>query len=418
MKRAVITILCSLCSNLFMLPSVASADDWPQWRGPRRDGVATGFKLPAEWPSGTLNTVWKISRGDGYSAPVIVGGKLYTHDREGEDEFVYCLDAATGKQVWRFGYAAPYKMHDAALGHGPGPKSTTTVLDGRVYAFGISSILTCLDAESGKPIWQHDFKAEYDAESAEYGTAGSPLVDGSLVVVPVGGKKGGSVMAFHAEDGSLAWKAVPGEMASYCSPIAADLAGVRHILMFTEKQFVGLDARDGKVLWKYPFTTSYRQNTVTPVVVGDLVIASGLQKFAFALKVEKSGGGVKMTEAWKNRDLRIYMSSPVVVGDHIYGLGGQGALVCVHIATGKTVWSGGDFGEYCSVVVAGDRLLILDTVGQIAVVKADPAGYQELGRSKVSDGKTWSHLALVGSRIFVRDRESLACFDLATVAGR
>ena len=394
-------------------PQLGVSQDWPQWRGPNRDGVATGSLLPTEWPTGELKPVWKIPLGDGYSAPVIVGGKLFTHDRENDDEFVYCLDAATGKQVWRFGYAAPYKMNDVARAHGPGPKATTTVVDGRVFAFGISSILTCLDAQSGKPVWQHDLKAEYDAQPAEFGTAGSPLVEGELVVVPVGGKRGGSVMAFNRKDGRLAWKAESPEKAAYGSPMAAHLGGIRHVVMFTQKQFVGLDAKNGRVLWKYPFTTSYDQNSVTPVVVGDLVIGSGLSKFAFALKIEKSGAKVKMTEAWKNRDMRIYMSSPVVVGEHIYGLGAESQLVCAHLPTGKTVWSGGDFGEYCSVVVAGDRLLILDTAGRLTLVKADPTDYRELGRSTVSDGKTWSHLALVGSRIFVRDRQSLACFDLA-----
>ena len=409
-----IQALVLLCCVVLNSSSRVFSQDWPQWRGPNRDGWATGASLPTDWPKRELKTVWRVPLGDGYSAPVIVGGKLYTHDREQEDEFVYCLDAATGKRIWRHGYSAPYKMHDAATGHGPGPKSTTTIAEGRVYAFGISSILTCLDAATGQVLWMHDLKKEYEAEPAEYGTAGSPLVDGAIVVVPVGGKQGGSVMAFHKDTGLLAWKAVPGELPSFSSPIAADLGGVRHILTFTEKHFVGIRARDGSLLWKYPFTTSYRQNAVTPVVVGDLVIASGLGKFAFALRVEKNGDGVKMAEMWKNRDLRIYMSSPVVVGDFIYGLGGENKLTCVNIKSGKTAWAGGDFGEYCSIVVAGDRLLILDTSAQLSVIQADPTAYREVVQSKVSNAPTWSHLALVGNRIFVRDRQQLACLELGS----
>ena len=148
-------------------------------------------------------------------------------------------------------------------------------------------------------------------------------------------------------------------------------------------------------------------------MVGDLVIASGVNKAGFALRVEKSGSGVKMSEAWRSSDLKMYMSSPVVVGEHLYGLGAGNALVCVHAKTGKTAWKQGNFGEYCSIVVAGERLLVLDTNGKLVVVQADPAGYRELGRSNVSDGQTWSHLAVVGSRIFVRDRKLLACFDMA-----
>ncbi len=403
--------LCSLCFPLFnSVP--AEAQDWPQWRGPKRDGWAIGAKLPAEWPKGELSTVWRVPLSEGYSAPVLVSGKLYTLSREGEREFVICLDAATGKQLWKVGYAAPYKMNDAATGHGPGPKSTTTVAGGRVYAFGISSILSCLDVSTGKLVWQHDLKIEYQAEPAEFGTAGSPLVDGELVIVPVGGKQGGSVMAFAKKDGRLVWKAVPGEKPSFASPIAADLGGVRQILTFTQNHFVGLDARTGKLLWKYPFKTPYDQNTVTPVIVDDLVIASGVGKFAFALRVEKSGDGVKMSEAWTNRDMRVYMSSPVVVGDHLYSHAGDNRFVCVNWKTGKTAWTGGEFGDYCSVVVAGDRLLVLDTDGELFVIKADPTAYREVGHSKLVDSPTWSHLTLVGSRIYVRDRQQLTCFDL------
>jgi outer membrane protein assembly factor BamB len=408
-------LLCVLC--IVALNSVsASAQDWPQWRGPHRDSVAIDSKLPANWPTGDLRPVWKTPVGEGYSGPVIVGGKLFTHVREQNNEVVLCMDAATGKGVWRYSYPAPYQIVPVAIGHGAGPKATTTVVGGRVYAFGISSILTCVDAATGKKVWQVDTKKDFDAAPAEYGSAGSPLVEGDSVIVPVGGKRGGSVMAFHKDTGKLAWKAAAGELPSFCSPVAADIAGVRHILTFTEKQFVGLDPKTGKVFWSHPFDTEYRQNIVTPVVSGDLVIGSGYNKFAFALRVAKAGDKLTATELWKNRDLRIYMSSPVLVGGHVYGLGAQNALVCVNIETGKTAWLDGNFGEYCSIVVAGDRLLVLSSDGELTVVRADPAAYKELGRSRLSDATTWAHLGVVGSRLFVRDARQVACFDLAGAA--
>lgn len=383
--------------------------DWPQWRGPFRNGEAVGARLPEEWPSGPLPVKWRTPLGEGYSSPVIVGGRLYLHAREGEREVVQCLDAETGEELWRFGYVAPYEMHPAAKGHGRGPKATTTVAAGRVFAFGISSILSCLDAQTGELLWQRDLPKDFEGKPAEYGSSGSPLVDGDLVVVPVGGEKGGAVMGFRASSGEPAWKAVPGELPAMNAPMVAQLAEARQVITFTEKQLVGLERESGEVLWSYPYETPYRQNIVTPVIVGDRVIASGTGNKGFSLRIARDDKEVYAEEIWTNELFRLYMSSPVVVGEHVYGHNQRGQLVCVDVFTGETAWAVGNFGKYCSIVVVGERLLVLNDAGELVVVQADPEEYREVGRSTVSESQTWSHLAVVGNRLYVRDSEAVKC---------
>lgn len=389
------------------------AADWPGWRGPARDGHAPGVQLPEKWSPDSLRVVWRVPVGSGYSSPVIAGGKLYLHAREADQEVVLCLDAATGNEIWRAPYPAPYEMHPAARGHGLGPKATATVTDGKVFAFGISSILTCLEARDGKILWQRDLKEDFDAEPAEYGTAGSPLVDAGRVVVPVGGKRGGAVMAFRTDTGEMIWKAVPGEMPAMSSPLTATLVGVPQVITFTEKHFVGLDPQTGRVLWKHPFTTPYRQNIVTPVVVDNLVIASGTGQPGFALRVDKNGESLGATEVWTNPRFQLYTSSPIAVGHYVYGLNWRGELVSVNARDGKTAWTKAGFGKYATIVVAGDQLLVLASGGELTVVAADPKAFRELARFKLTEAETWSHLAVVENRLYIRDLQEVTCFELS-----
>jgi outer membrane protein assembly factor BamB len=389
--------------------SQTNASDWPQWRGPQRDGVALEVKLPAQWPE-KLKARYRVEIGEGHAAPVIAGNRVYVFSREQQNEIVRCLDAETGKELWMNSYAAPYKVDPAAAGHGPGPKATPTFAEGKLYTLGMSSQLRCWDS-SGKVLWQHDLLAEYQAEGPQYGTSASLLVEGDLVIALVGGRKQGSVIAFDRNSGKEKWKTAC-DGPAYGAPVAAELAGVHQVLTFTRGEFVSLLPQDGQILWRIPYTTAYEQNIVTPVVYQDLVIISGYSKPALALRIERVGNKLTAREAWKNAKLRMYMSSPVLKGDSLFGHDQSGQIVCVDAKTGATRWAKGNLGDYVSMILAEDRLLCLDDQAELTVLEADPTAYKEVAKIRVSDSPTWAHLALSGGRIFVKDKTHLICFEL------
>lgn len=395
------------------LPCFAAEEaEWPQWRGPDRDGVAAGARLPRSWPR-ELPTVWRAEAGPGYSTPVLAAGRVYFLERRGEDEVVRCLDGETGAQIWRSAYAAPYEPNPSARKHGPWPKSTTAVAGGRVHAFGVSGILTALDARDGRVLWRRDLEREFSS-SPTFGVAASPLVADGLVVLPVGYKEGrGAVMAFRADTGETAWKAFD-DGPSYGSAIAAELAGVRQAIGFTAKHLVGAALADGRELWKYPFEVPFDETIVTPLVWrGSVVFAGRSNGGTRAIRLRREGERFAVEELWK-RDAPVYMSSPVISGDSYFALEhGTGRLFCLRLEDGSLAWKGGDFGDYASLVLAGDRILILSSSGKLSVVEASRDAYREVASYRVSEKPTYAHLVVAGSRLLVRDSESVQCFDFS-----
>ncbi len=393
-----------------LLFGVAAAGDWPQWRGPHRDGVAHGLKVPERWPE-QLKEVFRVEVGEGHASPVVAGGRLYQFARQGNDEVVRCLDAGTGKELWKHAYAAPYEMDPAAASHGPGPKATPTVHDGKVYTQGMSSQLHCYDAATGKVRWRLDLLKEHQAPGPQYGTAASLLVEGNRVIAQVGDRKEGFLIAFDKDTGKEAWKTLC-DGPSYCAPVAADLAGVRQVLTFTRNEFVGVAPRDGRILWRLPYRTAYEQNIVTPVVWKDRVIICGVGKAAEAFTLVREAGALKPQSLWNNGDLKMYMTSPVIAGGVLFGHGQGGKLVCVDLESGKTLWSGGELGQYSSSLLAGDKLLCLDNTSHLFVFQVDPKEFRQLAKLRVSDAPTWAHLCVTPERIYVKDKTHLISYEM------
>jgi outer membrane protein assembly factor BamB len=397
---------------LILLGSVSPARslfaaDWPQWRGPARDGRAV-IEARASFPE-ALAQRWKVEVGEGHASPLAVGDRVYVFSRESEQEVVRSLELATGRQVWRQSYAAPYTMNPAATGHGKGPKSTPTVAGGRVFTFGISGILSCFDAAAGSLVWRKDFSSNFPETSPLYGAAQSPVVDGERVIVHVGGPGRGALTALDVATGAPRWEWT-GDGPAYASPVVAPIAGVRQVVSFSESFLVGVSADRGALLWKLPFTTPWVQNAVTPIVDGDTIVYSGLDHPLRAVRVVRKGDGFATEPRWENAEVSAYMSTPVAEGGRIYGLSQKkrGQLFCLDAATGKAVWlSEGRQGENAALVSGGGSVFVLTTGGELLVLPQKGDAFTAARRYRVAESPTWAHPVVTSDGVLVKDKTTL-----------
>ena len=377
--------------------------DWPQWRGVNRDGAATTFRPPAKWPD-TLTRKWRQEVGEGYSTPVVVGDVVYAFGRQvgGDDEIVTALDANTGKQLWQARYPAPYTLVKAAAGHGMGPKATPAYADGRLFTFGISGILTSFDAKSGKVLWQKPAPAE----GPTFTTSQSPMVDRGLLIVHVGGVKGGALTAFDPATGNAKWQWT-GDGPSYGSPIVAELGGVRQVVTFTLDNLVGVSAETGEQLWMRPFKAPSQVNAGTPIAFRDMVIVSGQDAGITAFRVARQGGKWVTENVWENGDLFYRLSNSVIVGNALFGLSPQnrGQFFFIDAATGKTLWTGEPrTADNAAIAKSGNLLLILKTSGELIVADgSNTSALTPIRTYKVADPPAWGAPSFAGNRIFVKD---------------
>jgi outer membrane protein assembly factor BamB len=391
---------------------LAAAEDWPQWRGPRRDGQSAGFLAPKVWPK-QLKRQWRVEVGEGHASPVVAMGCVFLLTRQGDKEVVRALDLADGKPLWTQSYAAPFSMSLYAMSHGKGAKSTPAVADGRLFTLGIGNIFSAWDARSGRLLWQRDFAKRFTNTSMlYYGTADSPLVTRDLAVAYVGGRGEGALVALDPASGRTRWE-YTGDGAAYASPILADVRGTPQIVTQSQTACIGISPADGSRLWSIPFTTEYDQNIVTPVLLGDRIIFSGLGKGTFAYRLEKGPDGWSPVEVWHNEEMSMYMSSPVVVGERLFGLANRrrGQFFLLDGATGKTLWTGdGRVGDNAAILRAGDLLLALTTGSELLVFKPQEDMVKAVARYQVADTPTWAHPALVGNKIIVKDRTSVTAW--------
>ena len=389
-------------------PLAAAAVDWTQWRGPQRDGsIPSSSSAVHNWPE-KLKRVWEVTVGEGHSSPVIEGTRVFQFARQADREVIAAYDLATGKKLWEYGYAAPYEMNPAARGHGKGPKSTPVVGGGRVCTLGITGTLTCLDAATGKMAW-----SKPNLGDAVFGTAASPAIDNGTLIAQTGRGDSGAITAWTLASGKELWS-VKTEGAAYSSPVIADIGGVRQVVVETEANIVGVDASSGTLLWKVPIASPYEQNSVTPIVHGGTVIYSALANPVTALRPVKKGAQWTADKIWENKEVGMYMNSPVVSGGLLYGLShrNKGQFFALDPATGKTVWTGeGRQAENAAMIAHGATVLAVTTNAELLVMRASPKGLEELRRYTVADSPVWAHPAIAGSKILVKDRDSLALWS-------
>jgi outer membrane protein assembly factor BamB len=380
------------------------AQDWPQWRGPNRDGKVSGFTAPQKWP-GSLTQKWKITVGLGDATPALVGDKLYVFTRQGTEEITLCLNATDGKEVWRDKYEAQAVTGAPAPRH-LGPRSSPTVVDGKVVTLGVGGILSCLDAATGKVVWRKD---EFPKVVPQFFTAMSPIITDGMCIAHLGGKDNGAVIAFDLATGNQKWKWT-GDGPAYASPVLMTVEGTKQIIVQTGKNVVGIAAADGKLLWQVPSPAQrMAQNAATPIVNGQTVIYTGQGQGTKAVKIEKQGDGFAVKELWSNADLGTGFNTPVLKDGLLFGLSDRGNFFCLNAQTGQAAWTDTNkLSNFGAVLDVGSCLLALPEKSELIVFKPDGKEYGELARYKVADTPIYAHPVISGNRVFVKDQESVA----------
>ena|GEM_PF-248562 len=387
---------------------VKSTAQYPQWRGPNRDGLVNAFPAPAKWPK-DLDKVWEIPVGEGYSCPISDGTRVYLHTRTDGNETVNGVDLATGKELWQSSYPASARVHPAGKDHGLGPKSTPAIHDGRLYTLGIGSILSCFDARTGRLYWRKNFQSEFPEPAPSCGTSMSPLIVDDMCIVHVGVDRKGRMIAFDAKTGREQWS-YDHDGPGYGSPIVAQLNGRRQIVSPVSKFIVGLSPTSGERLWRFPFPTKSTQNIITPVAYKDGLIIGGIAQVTSCIRPGKT-----IETVWQNRDIPLHMCSPVRKGNRLIGLTSRnsGQLFCVDTDTGKTIWqSEARFADNASVLHTGSHLVCLTSDGRLIFAKADSDRYAPVATYQVTDNRTWAHPLISGKRIIIRDARNLTCWQI------
>jgi len=408
----------SVLAVVVMTTSAALAADWPQWRGPKRDGKSEEKGLLKQWPEGGPKLLWQVKdAGSGYSTPAVVRDRLYLLGSKGTDEeFVQARAVADGKVLWTTPIGKVGNPQQQP--NYPGARSTTTVDGDVLYALGSDGDLACIEAASGKVKWAKNLRKDFGGSPGTWAYAESPLVDGDKLVVTPGGAQA-TIVALKKDGGEVVWKsAVPGgDNAGYASVIPIEAAGKKQYVQFLEKGLVGVDAETGKFLWRYEASAKGSPaNIPTPVARDGLVYSATNMGGAGLVKLTAAGDGVKAEQVYFEKKLPTAIGGSVVIGDNMYGTTGT-AMMCVDFATGKVKWS--DRGIGAGAVLYADGLLFVHGErGEVALVEATPEAYREKGRftppdaPNVGQPKAWAYPVVANGRLYLRDADSVWCYDV------
>ncbi len=489
MKRplALLSVVASLSfTAVYVTAMNATAADWPEWRGQNRSAKVSDFKAPASWPD-QLTPKWKVEVGEGDASPSLVGDRLYVFSRQDGNEVIRCLDAQSGQELWQDKY--PAEGADGGARQHAGPRASPTVAEGKVVTFGVRGMLSCLDAASGKVLWRKD---DFQSWPTFY-TASSPLVVGGLCVAQLGGGENGAVVAYDLSSGEEKWKWAGGGP-SHASPVLMTLDGRKLVIAQVTGKLVALDAASGELAWETanagaggpggrggfgpggrrggpegrgerrgpgaPADSSpadkgavnqrpsnglfaqpqpergperrgpggrggfgrggrgggFRDRfATTPIVDGQTIIYAGAGGTIKAVKLERDGDKISAKELWSNPENGLAFNSPILKDGLLFGLTGSEQLFCIDAQTGKSAWkaerdAGGGGGGYGSIVDAGSVLLAITPKSELIVFKPTATEYAELARIKLSETQTYAHLVASGNRLFLKDRDSVALF--------
>lgn len=395
-----------------LLPGLARGGDWPQWRGPGRDGIWQENNLP-ETLAG-LQPRWRQAIGGGYAGIAATGGRVYTLDHQKqprEVERVLCLDAVTGKTLWTHDCPVTY----GKMEFGNGPRSTPTVWDGQVYTYGALGHLHCLDAATGKVLWSRDVVKDFKGRIPTWGHSCSPLVDGDRLLVQVGGQPEACLVALERTTGKEVWRGLA-DRPGYSSPILIQAGKDRQLVYWTPEHVAGLEPATGKVRWQVPYATNYDVTISDPVWHEGILLVSDYWEGSKALRLDDGQPRV----AWEGRRLSCLMSTPLWHDGHVYALDRKNGLKCIEMRTGKIKWEGATIttkgnNPQATLVWAGapqgGRALILNEKGELILARLTSEKYQEISRIAVIEG-TWAHPAYADGCVFVRNDKEIVCWRL------
>jgi outer membrane protein assembly factor BamB len=416
-----------------LITGLAAADDWPQWRGPNRDGVWRETGIVEKFPASQLTHKWRVEIGSGYCGPTVANGRVYVMDLIIEPEHterIHCFDEKTGKQLWSLAYACPY----GRVLYPAGPRASVTIHDGKAYALGATGRFHVLDAASGKVLWQKNLEEQYAIRLPQWGIAAAPLIHENLVILHIGGE-GACVVALNKDRGNEVWRAL-NDLAQYSAPIVVRQAGQPVVICWTGDSVAGLAGATGKVLWRYEWMRRKMPiGVATPVVENDQVFFTSFYDGSLMLRllqdkpqIENVWQAVGLNE--RNTDaLHSIISTPVFENGHIYGVDSYGELRCLDAKDGHRVWEDRtavptDRWSTIHFVKNGDRYFLFNEKGELIIARLSPKGYEEISRAKLLEptqfqlptrrgGVCWSHPAFANKHVFNRNDKELVCASLA-----
>ena len=399
-RRALILTVALACA--VAVHGQRPSGDYVQWRGTQRDGAASGFVEPSQWPA-SLTRRWKVDVGEGYATPLLVGDVVYVFTRVDGQEGITALDVSSGRQRWRRSYPALYTPSQPSAAHGAGPKATPLYHEGRVFTLGISGIVTAFDARSGTQLWQ----SAPPQEAPFYGAAVSPLGVRDLVIVHPGDY--GPLTAFDTRTGTIRWTAGSGGF--FASPILVSLDATPQVVSATQDFVIGVSL-DGRILWRFPFDVT--NGATTPVLSNDTIIVNSPER-VIAFRPRLRDGTWNVETMWETKEVSTYLSTPVLVDGVLYGLSTRqrGQFYAIDAKTGQVLWLGPPReADNTALVKAGQLLFLLNDDAELIVARANRKAFEPIVRYVVADSATWAQPAIVGERIFIKDVRSLTLWTV------
>lgn len=391
-----------------------NSSNWPCWRGPARDSTLPEAAWPDSLSESNLVLRWTKPLGKSYSGPVVSNGMVFvTESTENKFESTLALNLADGNQLWRTSWEGSMSVPFFAASNGNWIRSTPAFSGGKLWVGGMKDYLTCLDAASGKTIYEIDFTKRFESKLPDFGQVCSPLVEGESLYI----QSGGGLVCLDCASGETRWRSLVdgGGMngSAFSSPVLTELHGVKQLIVQTRSDLCGVQPSDGTVLWKRPIEAFRGMNILTPTIWNNKIFTSSYGGKSLLLDVARDSSGQWTVEpAWENKS-QGYMSSPVVIGDHVYLHLRNQRFTCIDLNTGKEAWTTQPYGKYWSMITNGKSMLALDETGMLYLIRANTQSFELMDSRRVSDQESWAHLAIAGDQVLVRHLEGISCYNWA-----